>query len=144
MSLLELGDPLAHRALQALLRAEAAVRRRLAAELEREGVSAAGFSALVVLTTAGGSLELKTLRRRLGWSKANATEVTATLSSRGLVIRRRVAEDRRAVAIDLTVAGRDVVERLFPDHSDRVARVFGALDESEKRSLAELCRKLAA
>jgi MarR family transcriptional regulator, 2-MHQ and catechol-resistance regulon repressor len=144
MSLLELGDPLAHRALQALLRAEAAVRRRLAAELEREGVSAAGFSALVVLTTAGGSLELKTLRRRLGWSKANATEVTATLSSRGLVIRRRVAEDRRAVAIDLTVAGRNVVERLFPDHSDRVARAFGALDEGEKRSLAELCRKLAA
>jgi MarR family transcriptional regulator, 2-MHQ and catechol-resistance regulon repressor len=144
MSLLELGDPLAHRALQALLRAEAAVRRRLAAELEREGVSAAGFSALVVLTTAGGSLELKTLRRRLGWSKANATEVTATLSSRGLVIRRRVAEDRRAVAIDLTMAGSDVVERLFPDHSDRVARAFGALDEGEKRSLAELCRKLAA
>ena len=144
MSLLELGDPLAHRALQALLRAEAAVRRRLAAELEREGVSAAGFSALVVLTTAGGSLELKTLRRRLGWSKANATEVTATLSSRGLVIRRRVAEDRRAVAIDLTLAGRNVVERLFPDHSDRVARAFGALDEGEKRSLAELCRKLAA
>jgi MarR family 2-MHQ and catechol resistance regulon transcriptional repressor len=144
MSLLQLGDPLAHRALQALLRAEAAVRRRLAAELEREGVSAAGFSALVVLTTAGGSLELKTLRRRLGWSKANATEVTATLSSRGLVIRRRVAEDRRAVAIDLTLAGRDVVERLFPGHSDRVARAFGALDEGEKRSLAELCRKLAA
>jgi MarR family transcriptional regulator, 2-MHQ and catechol-resistance regulon repressor len=69
---LELGDPLAHRALQALLRADSAVRRRLAAEVEREGVSAAGFSALV-LTIAGGALELKTLRRRLGWSKANAT-----------------------------------------------------------------------
>lgn len=144
MSPLELGDPLAHRALQALLRAEAAVRRRLAAELEREGVSAAGFSALVVLTTAGGSLELKTLRRRLGWSKANATEVTATLSARGLVIRRRVAHDRRAVAIDLTAPGRDMVERLFPDRADRVTRAFGALDEGEKRLLAEICRKLAA
>jgi MarR family 2-MHQ and catechol resistance regulon transcriptional repressor len=141
---LELGDPLAHRALQALLRAEAAVRRRLAAELEREGVSAAGFSALVVLTTADGSLELKTLRRRLDWSKANATEVTATLSARGLVVRRRVARDRRAVVIDLTPAGRDLVERLFPDHADRVTRAFGALDEGEKRSLAEICRKLAA
>ena len=144
MSPLELGDPLAHRALQALFRAEAAVRRRLAAELEREGVSAAGFSALVVLTTAGGSLELKTLRRRLGWSKANATEVTATLSARGLVIRRRVADDRRAVVIDLTAAGRHMVERLFPDHADRVTQAFGALDEGEKRSLAEICRKLAA
>ena len=141
---LELGDPLAHRALQALLRAESAVRRRLAVELEREGVSAAGFSALVVLTTAGGTLELKTLRRRLGWSKANATEVTATLEARDLVRRRRAPEDRRIVIVELAGGGRDLVERLFPAHSDRVTRAFGALDEGEKRSLAEICRKLAA
>jgi DNA-binding MarR family transcriptional regulator len=130
---LELGDPLAHRALNALLRAEAAVRKRVAAELNREGVSPAGFSVLVVLTTAGGSTELKTLRRRLGWSKANATEVTATLQERGLVRRRRDPSDRRLVVVDLTYSGRELVERLFPEHSDRVTR-----------SLAELCRKLAA
>ena len=142
--LLELGDPLAHRALQSLVRAESAVRRRLAAELERAGISAAGFSVLVVLTTAGGTLELKTLRRRLGWSKANATEVTATLAARDFVIRRRAPSDRRIVLVDLTSAGRDRVDRLFPAHSDRVTRAFGALDEAEKRTLAELCRKLAA
>ena len=141
---LELGDPLAHRALQALLRAEATVRKRVAAELNREGVSPAGFSVLVVLTTAGGSAELKTLRRRLGWSKANATEVTATLQERGLVRRRRDPNDRRLVIVDLTYSGRELVERLFPEHSDRVTQAFGALDEAEKRSLAELCRKLAA
>jgi MarR family 2-MHQ and catechol resistance regulon transcriptional repressor len=144
MTVLQLGDPLAHRALSALLRAEAAVRRSLAAELEREGVSAAGFSELVVLTTAGGSLELRALRRRLGWSKANATEVTATLEARGFVQRRRLARDRRAAAVDLTAAGHELVERLFPEHSDRVSRTFEALDEREKRSLAEICRKLAA
>src|SRR4051812_40441197 len=142
--MLEVADPLAHRALQALLRAQASVRRALAAELEREGISAAGFSALVVLTTAGGSLELRTLRRRLGWSKANATEVTGTLDDRGLVRRRRDPADRRIVVVELTVPGAELVERLFPEHSDRVTRAFGALDEGEKRSLAELCRKLAA
>jgi MarR family transcriptional regulator, 2-MHQ and catechol-resistance regulon repressor len=142
--LLELGDPLAHRALQSLVRAGAAVRRRLAAELEREGVSAAGFSVLVVLTTAGGTLELKTLRRRLGWSKANATEVTATLAARDFVIRRRSPTDGRIVLVDLSSAGRALVERLFPAHSDRVARAFHALDEGEKRTFSELCRKLAA
>src|ERR671929_876558 len=72
------GDPLAHRALESLLRAEASVRRRLTADLEREGVSATGFSVLVVLTTAGGELELRTLRARLRTSKANATEVVTT------------------------------------------------------------------
>jgi MarR family transcriptional regulator, 2-MHQ and catechol-resistance regulon repressor len=142
--LLELGDPLAHRALQSLVRAEAAVRRRLAAELEREGVSAAGFSVLVVLTTAGGTLELKTLRRRLGWSKANATEVTATLAARDFVVRRRSPSDGRVVLVDLSSGGRALVERLFPAHSDRVTRAFHALDEGEKRTFSELCRKLAA
>src|SRR3954451_23511156 len=109
MQSLEVGDPLAHPALQALLRAEAAVRRSLAAELEQEGVSAAGFSALVVRVTAGGWVELRTLRRRLGWSKANATEVTDTLEARGLVSRRRLAHDRRAAAGAPLPPGRPVL-----------------------------------
>jgi MarR family 2-MHQ and catechol resistance regulon transcriptional repressor len=138
------GDPLAHRALESLLRAEASVRRRLSADLAREGLSATGFSVLVVLAVAGGALELRALRRRLRTSKANATEVVGTLQARGLVARDRLPRDRRAAAVALTPMGREVVERLFPEHSARVQRAFAVLDESEKRSLAELCRKLAA
>jgi MarR family 2-MHQ and catechol resistance regulon transcriptional repressor len=141
---LDVGDPLAHRALEALLRAETGVRRALGGELEREGVSAAGFSALVVLTTAGGRIELRALRNRLRWSKANATEVTSTLAAAGLVARRRDLSDRRAVALELLPAGRDLVERVFPEHTRRVSMAFAGLDDAEKRSLAELCRKLAA
>src|ERR687884_222286 len=114
------GDPLAHRALESLLRAEASVRRRLSADLEREGLSATGFSVLVVLTTAGGALELRALRRRLRTSKANATEVVGTLEARGLVARARLEHDRRAATVALTRRGRDAVERLFPDHAARV------------------------
>jgi len=144
MRALEVGDPLAHRALFALLRAETTLRRTLSAELEREGVTAAGFSVLVVLTTAGGSLELRTLRRRLALTKANATEVVATLEARGLVRRRRLRHDRRASAVDLTADGAALAERLFPGHSERVSHAFGHLGEGEKRQLADLCRRLAA
>ena len=138
------GDPLAHRALDSLLRAEASVRRRLSADIEREGLSASGFSVLVVLTTARGQLELRTLRRRLQTSKANATEVVTTLELRGLVVRSRLAHDRRAATVALTTLGQELVDRLFPEHTDRVRRAFAVLDEDEKRSLAEICRKLAA
>jgi len=137
-------DPLAHRALESLIRAEAQVRRRLSADLEREGLSATGFSVLVVLTTTGGELELRALRTRLRTSKANATEVVTTLEGRGLVVRRRLASDRRAASVMLTPAGREVVDRLFPEHTQRVTAAFSVLDEHEKRSLAEICRKLAA
>jgi DNA-binding MarR family transcriptional regulator len=137
-------DPLAHRALESLVRAETAVRRRLSAQLGREGLSASGFSVLVVLVTAGGELELRALRRRLGASKANASEVLGTLVARGLVARRRRDDDRRAILVVLTASGRALADRLFPEHSGRVRAAFSVLDEHEKRSLAAICRKLAA
>jgi MarR family 2-MHQ and catechol resistance regulon transcriptional repressor len=138
------GDPLAHRALESLVRAEASVRRRLSRDLEREGLSASGFSVLVTLKTGGGELELRTLRQRLRTSKANATEVVTTLESRGFVVRRRLPRDRRAASVTLTERGRELVDRLFPEHAERVRNAFAVLDEQEKRSLAEICRKLAA
>jgi DNA-binding MarR family transcriptional regulator len=141
---LSIEDPLAHRALESLLRAETAVRRRLSGELHREGLSASGFSVLVVLATAGGELPLSTLRRRLDTSKANATEIVTTLQAQGLVGRGRSQRDRRAVTVTLDPTGRAIVERLFPEHAGRVRDAFAALDEDEKRSLAHLCRKLAA
>jgi MarR family transcriptional regulator, 2-MHQ and catechol-resistance regulon repressor len=137
-----LEDPLAHRALDALLRAEARLTRRLGAELERRGLSATGFSMLVVLASAGGQLGLRTLRLRLGISKANATEVSSTLSGRGLVQRRRSSQDRRAVVLTITPPGERMVEQLFPAHTARVRDAFGTLDDEEKRELTKLCRKL--
>ncbi|MEA2167955.1 MAG: MarR family transcriptional regulator, and catechol-resistance regulon repressor [Solirubrobacteraceae bacterium] len=137
-------DALAHRALDGLLRAEAAVRRRLNADLEREGISAPGFAVLVLLRDAGGRSELRELRRRLGTSKASATEVVATLAARGLVSRERLAADRRAVAVTATHLGAEIVDRLYPEHSGRVAATFAALDDAEKRQFAALCDKLAA
>jgi DNA-binding MarR family transcriptional regulator len=46
--------------------------------------------------------------------------------------------------VTITEHGEELVERLFPEHAERVARAFSPLDDTEKRTLAELCRKLAA
>jgi MarR family transcriptional regulator, 2-MHQ and catechol-resistance regulon repressor len=135
-------DPLAHRAFEALVRAEASLSRRLAADLDRIGVSATGFAMLVLLTTAGGRLELRAMRRRLGASKATATEVLDTLERRGFVQRSRLESDRRAVSVAITRQGFNLVTHAFPRHAERVREAFGGLDEAEKRQLAEICRKL--
>jgi MarR family 2-MHQ and catechol resistance regulon transcriptional repressor len=144
MTASELGDHLALDALDSLVQAEAAVRRRLSADLEREGLSGSGFSVLMVLSDAGGELELRALRARLRTSKANATEVVTTLETRGMVQRFRLAHDRRAASVRLTVAGRELIDRLFPEHTRRVHDAFAVLDAAEQRTLAEICRKLVA
>ncbi|MGZ5309751.1 MAG: MarR family winged helix-turn-helix transcriptional regulator [Solirubrobacterales bacterium] len=142
MSELRITDPLAHWALDALTRADARLSRRLAADLDRIGVSATGFAILVLVTGGGGELELRAIRDRLGLSKATATEVLDTLESRGFAKRKRLESDRRAVIVVLTAAGRNLVIHAFPAHAERVREAFGALDEAEKRRLAELCSKL--
>lgn len=124
------------------MRAEATLTRRLAADLDRVGVSATGFAMLVLLTSAGGELELRAIRRRLGASKATATEVLDTLQKRGFILRSRLESDRRAVAVNLTDAGGNLVTHAFPGHAERVRETFGVLDEDEKRQLADICRKL--
>jgi MarR family transcriptional regulator, 2-MHQ and catechol-resistance regulon repressor len=144
MTVPELGDHLALDALDSLVQAEASVRRRLSADLEREGLSGSGFSVLMVLSASGGELELRALRARLRTSKANATEVVTTLETRGMVQRFRLPHDRRAASVRLTIKGRDLIDRLFPEHTRRVQDAFAVLDAAEKRALAEICRKLAA
>jgi MarR family 2-MHQ and catechol resistance regulon transcriptional repressor len=138
----QLEDPLAHRALDALVRAESRVTRGLTTELERRGLSSTAFSMLVVLVSAGGALELRALRLRLGISKARASEVSAALSQRGLVRRSRSQRDRRALTLVATAAGGRLVDELFPGHARRVRDAFTPLDDDEKRALARLCRKL--
>jgi len=113
MTLHPLGDELAQTALDLLMQAEASVRRRLSADLERERLSASGFSVLMVLSSGGGELELRNLRARLRTSKANATEVVTTLETRGVVQRFRLPHDRRAASVRLTTQGRELVDRLF-------------------------------
>jgi MarR family 2-MHQ and catechol resistance regulon transcriptional repressor len=140
----ELSDPLAQDALESLVRAEASVRRRLSADLDREGLSSSGFAVLMTLSSAGGELELRALRTQLRTSKANATEVVTTLESRGFVQRFRLPHDRRAASVRLTTSGRELIDRLFPEHTQRVSATFAVLDEAEKRMLADICRKLAA
>src|SRR3954452_15726325 len=167
MTLTQPSDHLAHEALESLFLAEASVRRRLAADLEREGLSSSGFSVLMVLSASGGELELRALRARLRTSKANATDGVTTLEKRGMVQRFRLPHDRRAAAagraqagghgpddrrllsrwsasVCMTAQGRKLVDRLAPEHTQRVTDAFAMLDAAEKKQLADICRKLPA
>ena len=98
---------------------------------------------LVVLESAGGELDLRLLRQRLGLSKANASEVTSTLEQRGLITRR--TEPARPPGADDQphAAGRapwsTTCSRITPAAS---ATPSPSLDDGEKRELARLCRKL--
>jgi len=125
------GDPLAHRALESLLRAESSVSAACRSDLEREASRRPGFSVLVVLATAGGELELRTLRKRLRTSKANATEVVTTARVPRLRHARAPAHRSPRRQRHADARAREVVDASSPRHR-AVRTAFAVLDEDEE------------
>ena len=75
-------------------------------------------------------------------STGNVTLVIDNLVKRELVVRTQNPEDRRSTIIELTAAGKGLVEELFPRHVATVVQEMAVLTPEEQSQLAALCRKL--
>lgn len=89
-----------------------------------------------------GPLSHRELGRKLLTSPANLTDVVDKLEARGLVARVRGTADRRQVIVELTAAGRDLIEQVFPRHAGDIAQAMAGLDGGELAQLDALLRKL--
>jgi DNA-binding MarR family transcriptional regulator len=83
------------------------------------------------------------LCRTILMSTATMTERLARLEQRGLVLRTRSQSDRRSVSVELTPAGRDLVDSAVQDLLAVETRLLDGLSEADRRSLARLLAKLA-
>lgn len=136
---LELDFP-ALMAVSNIYRAATAVRNRVErAVLSAHGLSWGGFTILFVLWV-WGPLEAARLAEECGLAKGTLTGMVGTLESRGLVDRDRMAADRRRVSVRLTPAGRDLIERVFPDFNSVETAVVEGLDSTEVEDLSRLLR----
>jgi MarR family 2-MHQ and catechol resistance regulon transcriptional repressor len=58
------------------------------------------------------------------------------LLKRGLVTRTDSSEDRRVRVVDLTAAGRRLIEQVFAAHSRQIDRLADVLSPKERRQIA--------
>ncbi|MHB1059386.1 MAG: MarR family winged helix-turn-helix transcriptional regulator [Rhodanobacter sp.] len=73
----------------------------------------------------------------------NMTRIGNALVKRGLITRGASEEDRRRVLMRITPAGRRFVQKMLPPMFPRVATMFAAFSDTDKRHLDRLLRKLA-
>ncbi len=66
------------------------------------------------------------------------------LEARGLVRRIPNHDDRRSLAVELTAAGRRMVDRLVGEHVANEQQMLSGLSEREREQLTRLTRKLLA
>lgn len=100
-----------------------------AADLARDGVSAAQISVLMKLRLYG-DLSISGLAGLLGLGLPNTTGIVDRLEERGLVERRRDPDDRRVVHVGLTEGGCRIPDGMDGLQRDLIGRVLGAMDRS--------------
>jgi DNA-binding MarR family transcriptional regulator len=122
-----------------------AVRRargvRMAAD--PEGLTLSQYGLIEPLLKAKG-LGVQDLAAQAGVSAPTATRVLDTLERRGLVVRNRSQQDRRAVRVGLTPAGRVALGRRHNWQRRREQALFGLLSARERALAPRLLRRLAA
>src|SRR4029077_4996402 len=113
------------------------------ATFSRFGVTHAGFQVLASLYRAGPPYRRSPSRvaRGLMLSGAGLTGRMDQLERIGLLQRNRDRDDRRAVVVELTAAGRRLVRAAFPEFVASHARLVGqGLQPEERAALSELLR----
>jgi DNA-binding MarR family transcriptional regulator len=129
-----------------LLETHKQLTRALDAELEAEhGLTLSALEALGRLAAADNrSLRLSALAAGCGLSLSRISRIIDALQSRGLVERRCVPADARAVEAHLTEAGLELVSRAQSTHFASVQRrFFEQLSQGEIAQLAEIFARFA-
>ncbi len=124
-----------------LTRAHGAVEVHARADFARYGFSPGEFGALEVLHHKGPLL-LGELQRKILVSSGGTTYVIDRLAEKGLVTRRPCPADRRASFVELTTAGTELMERIFPLHQQVIERALSGIPDAEKDRLIEALKRL--
>ncbi|ADJ46112.1 MarR family transcriptional regulator [Amycolatopsis mediterranei S699] len=114
--------------------------------LPETGLAITDYGVLVALSEAPGRLlRISALAATTGLSLSRISRVVDDLTRRGLVEKRRCAEDGRASNAVLTEAGLTRLEAAYPGHLARVrASVFDHLSAEDIRTAGPVLARLAA
>lgn len=118
---------------------ETAIRAQLRAEFE---VTLPRFDLMAQLYRHPSGLKMGELSQRLMVTGGNVTGIAGQLEAEGLVMREADAQDRRAVLIALTAAGRRSFAKMAARHEAWVAGLLDGLRAAEQHELHRLLGRL--
>ncbi|MFJ2865252.1 MarR family winged helix-turn-helix transcriptional regulator [Kitasatospora sp. NPDC087314] len=108
------------------------------------GLDSSEFDVLATLRRAGEPYELnaRALLKAAMVTSGAITNRVDRLSAKGLVERNPCPNDRRAVLVRLTPAGKDLIDAALAGHVRNEERLLAVLDGDERAQLDALLRKL--
>jgi DNA-binding MarR family transcriptional regulator len=99
---------------------------------------------VLVMLASRGRMNLNAVARGLGVHPSNATRACDGLVGAGLISRQEATQDRRNVVLDLTPAGRALVDRMNQHRRRVVEDVLSQLRPRDRRGTARVLHAFAA
>jgi MarR family transcriptional regulator, 2-MHQ and catechol-resistance regulon repressor len=124
-----------------LTRAADSIRSRISSVINTREVTESQFYVLDSLYHSG-PLTQKDIGEKVFRSGGNITLVIDNLEKQGYVKRVRGKDDRRYFSIHLTKAGKNLMDKIFPEFLNAVKDEMNILAETEHKQLQELCKKV--
>lgn len=109
--------------------------------LEADGVTAAQFKVLIIVTQFQVDTPAE-LCRYLGLDSGSMTRMLDRLEQKGLIVRNRSPEDRRQVRLALSEEGQKLADRLPEIGAKALNELVGVLDADELHNLETLLTKV--
>ena len=109
--------------------------------LESEGVTAAQFKVLIIVTQYQVDTPAE-LCRYLGLDSGSMTRMLDRLEQKGLILRNRCADDRRQVRLELTAGGQTLADQLPQIGASAMNELVGVLAADELHTLERILTKV--
>jgi MarR family transcriptional regulator, 2-MHQ and catechol-resistance regulon repressor len=129
---------------RSFMRAKTGIRRAVQCSVREVGLTVSQLDILHVLAERGREgMKLHELSQQLGVTSGNVTGLIDNLEHAGHLARVPHAADRRITLAVLTPSGKQLYERVYPSHLERVKHLMSTLTAPERKTLSELLDRLA-
>lgn len=110
-------------------------------DMKSHGLASAEFMVLEVLYHRN-RIPLQQIGEKILVTSGSITYNIDKLEKRGLLKRVPCEDDRRVTYAEITEAGRELFDNIFPQHVDSIHSLMGGLDSEEKAQATLLLKKL--
>jgi MarR family 2-MHQ and catechol resistance regulon transcriptional repressor len=124
-----------------LARAFSSFNKKSSNHIRTFGLTQAQFSVIEVLGHLG-PLKIGEICSKMLVSGGNMTVVLDNIEKLGYIERIHSREDRRAIVVQLTPAGRELFEKIFKVHAEYITKLMSVLTNEEQVELGNLLCKL--
>ncbi|SEU11846.1 MarR family winged helix-turn-helix transcriptional regulator [Paenibacillus sp. NFR01] len=110
-------------------------------DMKSHGLASAEFMVLEVLYHRT-RIPLQQIGEKILVTSGSITYNIDKLEKRGLLRRVPCSDDRRVTYAEITEAGRELFDDIFPKHTASIHQLMGGLDPEEKQQAIKLLKKL--